>query len=152
MTQKSKTRNKRSVADLQQIDPEQLPLILTNLLTDYIKKTDIPILSEFCAELDIYEEALLMFCSDSKELRMMIKILENKKRAALERKIYTQELNATIGANLLKTWRENESVIPEQQPKVRHLTPSELIDLGTTEEEYIIYSDLVRRYDDARSR
>ena len=75
-------------------------------LDAYISATDIPILGEFCYKIGL-DEALLTKIKDT-ELKNLLTRLENKKKAALERRIYDAELNATIGSHLLKTWREDE--------------------------------------------
>jgi hypothetical protein len=54
-------------------------------------------------------------------LRELLKLLETKKRGALERMIYGAELNATIGANLLKTWREQEDKSSAAEAKISEL-------------------------------
>ena len=144
MPQEKKASNRKSVASLQPFSPEALPKAIAVTLTEYISKTELPILSEFCVEYDLYEELIIAMCPESKEIYHAIKILENKKRAALERKIYTSELNATIGAHLMKNWAE--IVVPEKQ-KYRVALLIELDELELTSEEIKIYSDINRRLD-----
>ena len=115
---------------------------VASVLLDYVKKTEIPILSEFCVQNDLYEEFLLQYSNDSSYLRTAILFLENKKRASLERKIYSGELNATIGAHLMKTWRE--IVVPEPPAKFRVATITELDELDLTNEEIAIYAKINR--------
>jgi hypothetical protein len=75
-------------------------------LDEYIKATEIPILGEFSVSIGFSEWRIKAEAEESKYLQYLVSYLESKKKAALERKIYNGELNATIGANLLKTWRE----------------------------------------------
>jgi len=118
---------------------------LHSKLREYVFVTEVPILAEFCAESNMYEEFILKLAQDDMMLLLIIKILENKKRAALERKIYAQELNATIGAHLLKTWRE--AVQPEAPAKLRVASLIELDELGLSDQEIKIYCDVQRKLD-----
>jgi hypothetical protein len=116
--------------------------MLVIAMVSYIEKTEIPIIAEFCAELYIFEEFLLTEAAKSQTLQRTIKLLENKKRAALERKIYTSELNATIGANLLKTWREEKPEIPTATH--RAVTIFDFDNIGISEaEQKIIHNALL---------
>jgi len=143
MSQSTKTRNRKSVANLQQVKSEELPSAIAAGLMAYTNQTETPILSEYCAEVLLYEEFILSMAANSGEIELAVKILENKKRASLERKIYTQELNATIGANLLKSWREE--ITPEQAPKLRSATVLELHEVGASNEEIKIFFDIIRK-------
>jgi len=87
----------------QKISEEAFIEMLKNLL-EYTENTEIPIMTEFYAKNNIFRENLTMGIA-----KMLIKLCEQKKRAALERKIYSGELNATIGVQLLKQWREDEN-------------------------------------------
>jgi len=98
------------MTDLENIKPEEFTKTLNMLLLAYINETEVPILSEFCALLNLWEEYIFDLADKSNIINATIKVLENKKRSALERKIYTGELNATIGGNLLKSWREAEKI------------------------------------------
>jgi hypothetical protein len=138
--------NRNSVAILQQSgSPGYADLVAIHLLA-YTRSTEIPILSEYCADNDLYEEYLLNLATDSLTLMGAVKLLETKKRAALERKIYNAELNATIGAHLLKLWRE--TTIPEPPPKLRSVTFDELWELELSDEEIDIFSRIERQLQD----
>jgi len=142
MMQNTKKRDRKSVATLQQtVEPTTPAECIAIDLMEYTKQTDVPILAEYCAKNELYEDFLLNLASKSKKLSISVKILQNKKRAALERKIYTAELNATIGVHLLKQW--SEPVIPEL-PRLRVATMDELFELKLSSEEIKIYSDVSR--------
>lgn len=74
-------------------------------LSEYLAKTEIPILQEFCSQYGYTEEKINEKRSEP-IIKELLERLETKKRGALERMIYSGELNATIGAHLLKAWRE----------------------------------------------
>jgi hypothetical protein len=57
----------------------------------------------------------------NERLQELLELLETKKRGALERMIYAAQLNATIGANLLKTWREQEDDSSGAEAKISEL-------------------------------
>jgi hypothetical protein len=117
--------------------------VAINLLS-YIQDTEVPILSEYCASISIYEEVLQLLANNSEPLKTVLKILENKKRAALERKIYTAELNATIGAHLLKIWHESKPDIRE--PKVyKPFSIAEMDAAGFSNAEINVFCDLLRK-------
>ena len=149
MAQIPKKRNRKSDANPQQVidptnpDPTKFLEAVANSLTEYVKETDVPILAEYAANTGLYEELILQFAFQSQEISFAIKLLENKKRAALERRIYEAELNATIGSQLLKSWRE--IVVPEPPPKYRYVSVMELVELGLTDQEMEIYSDIQRK-------
>jgi len=88
-------------------------------LLGYIDKTDLPILEEFCVQQKISLEEFLESAND--KIRELLKLLETKKRATLERMIYSGQLNATIGAHLIKYWRECESREAETVSKIKGL-------------------------------
>ena len=142
-TKKSGNRNNELTTVNTMSDDERKQCIAVDLL-EYVKKTEIPILSEYCAENDLYEEYLLQYSSDSPALQTIIRILENKKRAALERKIYSAELNATIGAHLMKTW--HEIVIPEAPPKIRNIDFTQFDEAGISREQQDIYYSVLRDF------
>jgi hypothetical protein len=104
---------------------EQIELI--NQLKDiqtYLNETKVPILGEFCIKYDYSEEEF----DNDETLAIIKKMFERRKRVALERMIYSGELNATIGALLLKKWQETE--VPKQMPAhdipwAINLTPEE---------------------------
>jgi hypothetical protein len=75
-------------------------------------------------------------------MKMLLQLLETKKRGRLERMIYAGELNATIGVHLMKGWRE--AVIP-QLVKYRSTTLSELDELELTDEQIKTYADIERK-------
>jgi hypothetical protein len=79
--------------------------ILLNKLSKYIDETETPILCEFCAENKILEDYFYLH-EDEAEAKRILKLLEQKKRASLERKIYEGKLNATVGTHLIKSWHE----------------------------------------------
>lgn len=142
MTQTKKTRTRKSVANLQQsVSASEIPKYIALELMTYIQATETPILSEFCAQNYIYQEFLLKLAQEDPNIKTCVQILETKKRAALERKIYTQELNATIGGQLLKSWRE---IVPEAEPKFRVASIEELDALELTDAEIKTYAKINR--------
>jgi hypothetical protein len=137
--QKTKKRDRKSVADTQHIDLGDIPTTILAELIGYTKKTEIPIFEEFCAELGVIPEFIINIDNDS--IRTAIKILENKKKATLERKIYDAQLNATIGANLLKSWRE-ESGKPTPLTIHQIANGHQLREAGLSEEEIDFYYEI----------
>jgi hypothetical protein len=75
----------------------------------YVSETQTPLLSEFCANYGYLDEIVKGLSRQDERLRLTLMALEGKKRSSLERRIYEGELNATIGAHLLKSWREEET-------------------------------------------
>jgi hypothetical protein len=143
MMQESSSRNRKSGADLQRFaDRDDLAECLAVDLMSYINKTDVPILAEYCAENKVYEDFILKHAKESLELQTAVAILETKKRGTLERMIYTSEINATIGGQLIKSWRE--TVLTEPPPKYRSATVEELDALELTDEEIQLYSRIQR--------
>jgi len=124
-------------------DPKIFKNELAAALMKYIQETEVPILSEFCVQCSIYESAVKGLCSESELLRFAVNSLENKKRAALERKIYSQELNATIGAHLLKRWHE-EAQAPPPEIKYRCYSLEELDEAGISREHQEILFEIER--------
>jgi hypothetical protein len=127
----AKRKKRNSLERVEEPRPDVVddaPLVKIMPLIEYIEETEIPILSEYCAYIGVYEDIFKKHCDDEKT-QFLLKILENKKRAALERKIYSGELNATIGGQLLKRW--NEEMRPEEKkPTHIPLTIYELAGMG----------------------
>lgn len=122
---KQQTQQSQAVANMQQIieyvannrtDAEALgkvcEVVAAELLA-YAAGEDVPIIAEFCARLVISEKILLALATQSATLATALDVVDTKKRASLERRIYSTELNATIGANLLKSWREQPITIEQ---------------------------------------
>jgi len=114
-----KTQQTESVENMEHIQDNDTPLdddmiakgvsaLIISELTPYIDETEIPILGEFCAAKKYVEDLVIVLGAKDRHLGLILRILESKKRSSLERRIYEGELNATIGAHLLKTWREEE--------------------------------------------
>lgn len=95
-------------------------------LRDYLTNTDLPILAEYCANHNYPVKNVLAAAAENKIIDMFITLIETKKRAALERMIYTGQLNATIGLHLLKTWQDYK-IPPQELPPtwIEMLTPEE---------------------------
>ena len=96
-----------------------LTCMIAKQLNEYIAETEIPILSEFCSKYGYFEDLITAAASDD-TIKIMLKLLEAKKRGRLERMIYTGELNATIGAHLIKSWKEFEPP-KEEEPEMPEL-------------------------------
>ena len=106
-----------------------LTCMIAEQLNEYINKTEIPILSEFCSEYGYFEDLITSAAASDDAIKIMLKLFEAKKRGKLERMIYTGELNATIGAHLMKSWKEFE-LPKEEEPEMPEswiltLTPEE---------------------------
>jgi hypothetical protein len=108
----------------------------------YISKTEIPILAEYAADVGVPEYYLRSLAAVEVEFEYALKILETKKRAALERKIYSGELNATIGTHVLKMWREEPP--PKPIAELRTAAPQELWELGLSDWEVEMYGRVQR--------
>jgi hypothetical protein len=74
----------------------------------YITETDLPIAEEYFVRYGINAQMADYMTSENKLFAMCVELLETKRRAALERMIFSGELNATIGSQMLKSWREEE--------------------------------------------
>ena len=70
----------------------------------YIEATEIPILHEFCVRVGLRDPFSDIYMRDNKELKKLYDVAKTKKRAALERKIYNNEMNATISVAILKSY------------------------------------------------
>ena len=77
-------------------------------LNEYTKKTDIPILKEFCYQNDIPSNHIY----DYKEFSESIRLLINKKEAQLERLGLKGETNPTLTVFSLKQlgWRDKQEI------------------------------------------
>ena len=118
MSQKIKNSTRRTVANEQQdihgaaLEPEEpkqpgyTELIAIDILS-YVKNTEIPLLAEYAAQNDLHELYFQQLAAADELLDAALRILETKKRAALERSLYSGELNATVGVHLIKGGASN---------------------------------------------
>jgi hypothetical protein len=72
----------------------------------YFTETEVPIFEEFCTLFGYPTNFVLNISEENVRLKVLLDMMKTKKRASLERKIYNSEINATIGAQLMKSWRE----------------------------------------------
>jgi len=79
---------------------------ISSELEIYFTETEVPIFQEFCTLYGYPTAFVLNIAEKNVRLKVLLDMMATKKRAALERKIYNSELNATIGSQLMKSWRE----------------------------------------------